>query len=493
MSKESIRQGSKVSADRPSVILKDGWLITMNPERRVLEGMSVLIEDSLIVAIAEFGVLHERSPGALVIDCRHKAVLPGLVDLHGYLGGSIFRSVGEDFYDAVRYRNAQEFAFTRALDEKWWRVEARMCATERLKLGTTCMFSMLGTSAARTDDLSFARIASEELNRAGLRSRIGIGPARPPWPRQFSLWQDGKRTDREVSFEEVITNCDTLLSDPVTGIVDYCLALSRIGNRNAHDPVWSREQEKWVYRQAGAVRDLMQRHDVGFFTHMYGNSIEFTHDEKLGLLGPKTILSHCTDISERSIHIMKDTGTHGAHHPRTGRIYSHPGRIPLPEMIEAGVNVGLGCDNPANHDCDIFADMREAMYLQRVLLREPDVIPPGKALEMATIDGYRALGLDRELGSIEVGKRADLITIDLRQPYFYPLDMLVHRLVYNGNGRDVADVLVDGRLVMRDRKLLTIDEDALLDETQVTYRRFLNRTGLAPFAETTSRFWSVAR
>jgi hypothetical protein len=368
-----------------------------------------------------------------------------------------------------------------------------MCAAERLKLGTTCMFSMLGTSAARTDNLSFARIASEELGRAGLRSRIGLGPARPPWPRLFSEWKDGRRTDREVSFDEVIANCDTLLSDPVTGIADYCLALSRIGNRNEHDPVWSSEQEKWVYRQAEAVRDLMERHGVGFFTHMYGNSIEFTHDEKLGLLGPKTILSHCTDISERSIAIMRETGTHGAHHPRTGRIYSHPGRIPLPEMIEAGVNVGLGCDNPANHDCDIFADMKAAMYLQRVQLKEPDVIPAGKALEMATIDGYRALGLDHELGSIEVGKRADVITVDLRQPWFYPLDMIVHRLVYNASGRDVQDVIVDGRMVMRDRRLLTVDEEALLDASQATYHRFLERTGLAPFAETTSRFWGVAR
>jgi len=493
MGKESVPQDSDIQADRPALILKDGWLVTMDPDRRVLEGMSVLVENGRIEAIADFSLLCEWNPGAEIIDCRRKAVLPGLCDLHGYLGGGIFRSVGEDFYDAVRYRNAQEFAFTRALDEDWWRVEARMCAVERLKLGTTFMFSMLGTSAARTDDLSFARIASEELNRAGLRSRIGIGPARPPWPRQFSLWRDGRRIDREVPFEDVIANCDTLLSDPVTGIVDYCLALSRIGNRNAHDPVWSEDQQKWVYRQAEAVRDLMQRHDVGFFTHMYGNSIEFTHDEKLGLLGPKTILSHCTDISERSIGIMRETGTHGAHHPRTGRIYSHPGRIPLPEMIEAGVNVGLGCDNPANHDCDLFSDMREAMYLQRVLLREPDVIPPGKALEMATIDGYRALGLDRELGSIEPGKRADLITVDLRQPYFYPLDMLVHRLVYNASGRDVADVLVDGRPVMRNRKLLTIDEDALLDDTQATYRRFLDRTGFAPFAETTARFWGAAR
>lgn len=475
------------------MLLRDAWLITMNPQRQVLEHTSVLISGGRIVAIGTFDALSAENGDAEVIDCSHKVVMPGLVDLHGYLGGGIFRNVAEDFFDAVRYRNAQEFTFTRALDEEWWAVEAQMCALERLKLGTTFMFSMLGTSAARTDSLSYARIASRELDRVGLRSRIGIGPARPPWPRTVSDWDGEKHTDRQVTFEEVIANCDTLLADPVTGIVDYCMALSRIGNRNAQDPVWSPEQESWVYRQAEAVRDLMVRHDVGFFTHMYGNSIEFAYDEKLGLLGPKSILSHCTDISPRSIEILRETGSNAAHHPRTGRIYSNPGRCPLPEMIEAGVNVGLGCDNPTNHDCDIFADMKAAMYLQRVELKDPELIPAGKALEMATIDGYKALGLDHELGSIEVGKRADLITVDINQPYFYPLDMIVHRIVNQANGRDVADVIVDGRLVMRDRKILTIDEQAVLESSQVMYRRFLDRTGLAPFAEVPSRFWGVAR
>src|SRR5262249_43188584 len=364
-----------------------------------------------------------------------------------------------------------------------------LSALERLKLGTTCMFSMMGGNGTRTDDVVFAHTAAGQLERIGLRTRIGVGPARPPWPRAYSYWRSGVKTERLVSFDEVIANCDRLLSERRRGgIVDYGLALSRIGNRNEHDPVWDPEKERWIRRQAEAVRDLMVRHDAGFWTHMYGNSIEYAHDEKLGLLGPRTILSHCTGISARAIAIMRETGAHAAHHPRAARIYSYPGRCPVPELIEAGVTVGLGADMPSTHNCDIFLDMKAAIDQQRIHFRDPLLIPPGKALEMATIDGCKALGLERELGSIETGKQADLITVDLSQPHLSPLDMPVYRLVYNATGQDVSDVVVAGRLVMESRKMLTVDEAEILDRVETVYRRFMERAGLASLAQPAPRF-----
>jgi cytosine/adenosine deaminase-related metal-dependent hydrolase len=121
------------------------------------------------------------------------------------------------------------------------------------------------------------------------------------------------------------------------------------------------------------------------------------------------------------------------------------------------------------------------------------VLPPGKALEMATVDGYRALGLDRELGSVEAGKIADLVTVNLFQPHLYPLDMLIHRLVYNATGGDVADVVVAGRLVMQDRRVLTLDEAQVLERAQHAYRRFVARAGAAPHTAEPPRFWGASR
>jgi 5-methylthioadenosine/S-adenosylhomocysteine deaminase len=478
------------------LLVHDGIVITMDPRRRVLENTSVAIADGRIVEVGPAAELRSRHRSAKTIDAQRKAVLPGLVDLHAHMGGGLLKTIGEGL-DGARWRNMLEFVLSRATTLDWWRVETRINALERLKFGVTCIYTQLGGNGTRTDDARFTEVVARELDSIGLRGRIGLAPARPPWPRPYTYWEDGARTDRLVSFEQVIETCDHILSQHRSHpapLVDYCVALSRLGNRNPHDPVWSPDRETWVRRQAEAIRDLMRKHDVGFWTHMYGNAIEYAHDEKLDLLGPRTILSHCTDISERSIKIMGETGTHAAHHPRAARIYTYPGRCPVPELIDAGVTVGLGADGPPpNRNCDVFLDMKAAMRLQRVHFKDPDVMPAGKLLEMATIDGYRALGLDHELGSIEVGKKADLITVDLFQPHLYPINMPVHRVVYEATGQDVRDVIVDGRLVMEGRKVLTVNEEQVLDSADEMNRKTIEWAGLAPLAIIPDRFWGVSR
>jgi 5-methylthioadenosine/S-adenosylhomocysteine deaminase len=477
------------------LLFHNGTVVTMDPDRRVLDATSVAVRGGRIVEVGAAKALAATYRGAKVIDCTRKAILPGMVDLHGYLGGSLLKSVGQNL-DGGERRKMLEDLLPAATDEEWWEVDTQLSALERLKLGTTCMFSMMGGNGTRTDDVVFTQIATRELERIGLRTRIGLGPARPPWPRRFTYWRDGPKTDRMVAFEEVMENCERLLSAGKTqtnGIVDYGVALSRIGNRNEHDPVWSPEREQWVRKQAEAIRHLKAKHGVTFWTHMYGNAVEYTHDEKLGLLGPDTILSHCTGISERAIGIMRDTGTHAAHHPRAGRIYTYPGRCPVPELIDAGVNVALGADTPSTHNCDLFLDMKAAIDQQRIHFKDPKLLPPGKVLEMATLAGYRALGLDKELGSIEAGKQADLITVSLFQPHLYPVDMLVYRLVYNATGSDVSEVAVAGRLVMENRTILTIDEGAVLERVQSVYGRFVERADLEPLTREPAGFWHAAR
>lgn len=477
------------------LLFHDAIVITMNPDREILDHTSVAVRGGRIVEIGPAAEMRTKYATVHTIDCRHKALLPGLVDLHGYLGGCLLKSAGQNLSGGER-RTMLENLLPDFTDEAWWEADAQLNALERLKMGTTCMFTMMGGNGTRTDDTVFTEICARELQRIGLRTRIGLGPARPPWPRRYTYWRDGVRTERMVGFDEVIDNCDRLLSQPVKdadAIVDYGLALSRIGNRNEHDPVWSPEREQWVRKQAEAIRDLQKKHRVTFWTHMYGNAIEYTHDEKLELLGPDTVLSHCTGISERAIAIMRDTGTHAAHHPRAARIYTYPGRCPVPELIDAGVTVALGSDTPSTHNCDIFIDMKAAIDQQRIHFKDANVLPPGKVLEMATIDGYKVLGLDKELGSVEIGKRADLITVNLYQPHLYPREMVVYRLVYNATGSDVADVSVGGRLIMSDRKLLTVDEGEVLDHADDVYRRFAQRADLDKHTSYPKKFWGASR
>ncbi|MCG6122549.1 MAG: amidohydrolase family protein [Microvirga sp.] len=461
-----------------TILLRDAVVVTMNPGRDVLERASVLIRDQRIAAVGDASEIGGDADE--VIDCRKRVVLPGMVDLHGYLGGSVLRSV-VDGQPAKERRELLERMISHFIDIEYWGVDAELGAVERLRCGTTFMFSMLGGNGTRTDHKGYTHVAAAALEKIGLRSRIGVGPARPPWPRPYTLWEDGSPRETSVTFDEVIDTCDALLSEwraGPKGLVDYCVALSRFGNRNEHDPVWSPDKEIWVGRQAEASRHLMEKHDVGFWTHAYGNAVEYAHDEKLGLLGPRSILSHCTDINERAIGILRDTGTSVAHHPRAARIYTAPGRCPLPELLDAGVNVGLGADAPSNHDCDIFLDMKAAIMAQRMHFKDPKLLPPGVTLAMATINGYKALGLDDALGSIEVGKLADLIVVDMNQPHLAPFDMPVHRLVHHASGRDVSHVLVDGRVVLRDGRFPHVDVPDLIARSEDMYARLLDRSGL---------------
>ena len=175
------------------LLFHDAAVVTMDRERSILEHTSVAIRDGRIIEVGPAAAMRNRYRSAKTVDCRRKAILPGLVDLHGYLGGSLLKSVGQNLDGGAR-RKMLEDLLTAATDEDWWEVEAQLNALERIKMGTTWMFSMMGGNGTRTDDIAFTQIAARELERIGLRTRIGLGPARPPWPRPFSPLHRNFRT-----------------------------------------------------------------------------------------------------------------------------------------------------------------------------------------------------------------------------------------------------------------------------------------------------------
>src|SRR5438128_6077931 len=191
------------------LLFRDATIVTMDRERRILQRTSVAVRDGRIAAIGAARELGVKFGSAKIIDCGRKALMPGLVDLHGYLGGSLLKAAGQNLDGGAR-RKMLEDLLPAATDEEWWEVETQLSALERLKMGTTCMFSMMGGNGTRTDDVVFTQIAARELDRIGLRTRIGLGPARPPWPRRFGYWHGGEKTERVVEFDEVMANCDRL-------------------------------------------------------------------------------------------------------------------------------------------------------------------------------------------------------------------------------------------------------------------------------------------
>ena len=175
-------------------------------------------------------------------------------------------------------------------------------------------------------------------------------------------------------------------------------------------------------------------------------------------------------------------------------IFSILGRCPVPELLDAGVTVFLGSDGVApDRSYDMFRHMFQCMRYHRTYFHDPGILPPGKVLEMVTIDAAKGLGLEQEIGSLEAGKKADLILVDLHRPHLYPLNMPLYRLMYFASGSDVDTVIVDGKILMENRRVRTVDEDQVLEMAQSAAEQALDHASLRHYLELPDRFWGVSR
>jgi cytosine/adenosine deaminase-related metal-dependent hydrolase len=194
--------------------------------------------------------------------------------------------------------------------------------------------------------------------------------------------------------------------------------------------------------------------------------------DRLGLLNDRSLLSHSVDLGALAITALAERGSAVAHNPSA--IYSQFGRCPVPELLEAGVTVALGSDATApDRSSDMFRHMFQATRYHRALNRDPAMLPPGRVLEMATIDAAAALGMQEQLGSIEAGKLADLVVVDGDQPHLTPLIHPVHQVVYYATGADVSAVIVGGDVLMEQRQIVSVDVNEVLETARAEHRLML--------------------
>jgi cytosine/adenosine deaminase-related metal-dependent hydrolase len=203
----------------------------------------------------------------------------------------------------------------------------------------------------------------------------------------------------------------------------------------------------------------------------------------IGMLGPNVLLAHCVNIADPAqIARLAETGTHVVHCPAANAKMGM-GVAPIPDFLTAGVNVCVGTDSgPANNCYDLLRDLRWAACLHKAVRRDPTVVPAGTVVEMATLNGARAMGLESEIGSIEVGKRADFIVIDIDKPHFIPAPDPVSAIVYCATGADVDTVVIDGQVVMRGREVLTLDEQRILRVARSRASDLYARAGVSEFS-----------
>lgn len=425
-----------------SILIKNGALVTMDQQNSIVRG-DVLISDGHITEIAGSGQTADT-----VIDAGGCAVIPGFVQTHIHLCQTIFRGAADDL------------ALIDWLKQRVWPMEAAHTATsiaasarlgiaELIKGGTTCALTM--------ETVNHTGEVFKVVEESGFRATVGKcmmdkGDEVPP----------ALQEQTESSIAESIALLDEW-HGKAGGRIRYCFA-----------PRFAISCTRELLQQVG---ELARARGVMIHTHASENrkECELVQEESglrniayldtVGLTGRHVALAHCVHLSVDEIETLKTTGTNVVHCP-SSNLKLGSGIAPVAKLLEEGISVSLGADGAAcNNRLDMFTEMRTAALLQKVL-HGPEVLPANRVLRMATIDGARALGLDAEIGSIEVGKRADLAIVRLDRLHTTPARDVVSALVYSAEAEDVETVIIDGRLVMRDRELLTLNESETIAQAK---------------------------
>ena len=414
-----------------SLLLRGGWIVTQNARREVLRG-DVLVEDRKIAAIGEVkGGADEE------IDCTDGAVLPGLINAHGHVANTLLRGRADD----VPLEKMLEVAF--AADAKLTRrdvqVGALLGCIEMLKSGTTSFVDLFYWE----DEVARA------VREAGIRGFLAWTVLDPEMTTQRGVpVKNAEQFVRKHKGHRLIT--------PMVGL----------------QGVYACSEETYL-----AAKDVADREDVPMHTHLSETRTEvYEHQKKTGLrpvewldkigfLGPRLSAAHCVWVTMNEVRALANRGVAVAHCPVSNMKLASGGVAPIPEMLDARVAVGLGTDSPiSNNGLDMFSDMKVCALLHKATRWDASVLPAQKVLDLATIDAAKALGVERELGSVEVGKRADLAVVDLRRPHatpFYP-DHLCSHLVYACRGSDIRATIVDGVTRVGDGHLVGVDEAEVL-------------------------------
>jgi cytosine/adenosine deaminase-related metal-dependent hydrolase len=473
------------------ILIRGGTIITMDSSRRVLDDGAVAIRGQRIIAVGPTRELAARYLGRETIDARRKIVMPGLIDGHGHAGHGLVKSLGMDL---DQFYPATEQLYARGSTVDFWRADALLTGVERVKFGVTTALSFFGGGdvVLRTDDERYGDAYLHATREVGIRFFLAVGPRRAPFPKTFTEWNGSSSRDRSVSFERQLEVSEALIRrwhGEGNGTINLALAFP---THHPSETPLSALATDTLKARARATRALSKKHGLLFTQdgHTTG-SVKYAH-ETLDLLGPDAILSHATEFTDEEIDILRRTNTRIVHNPSANAASRR--RFQLVELLDAGVTVMLGSDGAApDRSFDMLRHLFQAMRYHRFAWRDTDVLPAGKALEMVTIDAARALGLEKEIGSLDVGKKADIILIDWFQPHLMPMHMPVYRVAYFASGNDVTTVIVNGRVLMRDRKVLSVNEEQVMLLAQREADAAIRRTGLDSLLRTPPDIWRRSR
>jgi 5-methylthioadenosine/S-adenosylhomocysteine deaminase len=439
----------------PDLVIRNGIFVTMGPA-------GVVRGDLAIIAgrIADLGRVEER--GRHEIDAQNAVVLPGLVQAHVHLCQTLFRGISDDC-DVVDWLFNWIWPLEQQHDAASMRASCRLGVAELLLSGTT---SILSIETVHHTDVAF-----EAASELGIRATIG------------KALMDRREVGTEMfgeSTEAALTDLEQLIST-WHGAAEGRLrvAVSPRGPRNATPELWRRgvaiAAEHGLVLHTHVNENRAQAERVA----LSGEGRDVYALDSWGALGPSLVMAHCVWPDEGELDLMQEKRPHVCHCP-SANLKLASGIAPIPEYLKRGINVALGSDGAAcNNNLDAFQEMRLAALIQKPL-HGPTAMPAATVLELATLGGARALGLETEIGSLEVGKKADLLIMRPTRAHNSPSGDYASSIVYASSAADVRTVLVDGAVVVRDGALVHGDEQDIVADSERQKELILDRLGRRP-------------
>jgi 5-methylthioadenosine/S-adenosylhomocysteine deaminase len=434
-----------VAAQQPaavSLVINNGIVITVDGTRRVLNPGSVAINGNQIVAVDTPAAIAARYRAAQSIDASGKVVMPGLINTHTHAAMVMFRGLGNDL-NLMDWLQKYIFpAEGKTVSAEFVRTGTRLAALEMIESGTTTFADMY----------YFEEEVGRVAKAAGLRTLAGQTVIEFPVPDAKTPADALKRAEvfaKEFANDDLVT--PTLAPHSVYTLDAKTLTATSELAKRLNMPI----QIHLAETQA-EISQSMDRHKMRPVAIL----------DSLKFWVPVTIGAHGVWINDDEIALLKQRNVGISNNPESNMKLSS-GTAPVMKYRKAGVNVGLGTDGAAsNNDLDMFEAMRQAAFQQKLVTMDPTAITAAEAIEMGTIGGARVIGQQARIGSLEAGKRADIIIVSLARPRQQPVFDAVSQIVYASRGDDVETTIVNGKILMRDRKVLTLDEASVIAEAK---------------------------
>jgi len=437
------------------LIVAGGLVVTMDQARTVYENGAVAVSADTMIAAGPRADIEARYAGSQTIDATGKLVMPGLINGHTHVPMTLLRGLHDDVTLDDWLRKYIFPAEAKNVNEQFVRWGTRLAAAEQIRSGVTTFADMY----------YFEDAVAEETRAAGMRGVLGETWLDFPAP-------DNKSEAEMIGYTETYLKKwqgDALIQAAVAPHSIYTCSRKTLEDaaalaRKYHAPILIHVAE-------------MKKEWEDSEKQNGGSPVQYL--EQLGILGPDVLAAHCIFVDEADRKVLARRQVGCVHNPSSNMMLAS-GVSPIPEMRAAGIAVGLGTDGPAgsNNDLDLMEEIDLAAKLAKITKMDPLALNAKAVVEMATIDGARALHMDKEIGSLEAGKKADFILIRLDRPNAVPMYDVYAQLAYALKASDVETVVIAGKVVMRDHRVLTVKEDEAVAKAREYRKRIADSLGL---------------